>query len=323
VVDTAGRLLFRKKGEEEGMLSASQLEYQLKIERSMRDKLESMFEEVVGAGHALARVSTELEFDQVNRTEEVYDPEGQVVRSEQLVNEESQRAGSDPEGIPGVKGSLATFSEAGDGKKGSGNSDMRNNVTRNYEITKTTRNVRESLGKVKRLSVAVMVDGTYERSVDKDGNTSLKYTARNADELKWFEKMAQNAVGFDPERGDRLEVVSMPFASSQVVETPPGALDKWQAIIERMAMPLVYLLIGVGFILFVVRPFLSLMSGRQLADQRKAIMAQVASEEPVPQEEDLTLKPLGMSDRDRMYKLAQSDPSRAADLVRRWLREKQ
>jgi flagellar M-ring protein FliF len=320
VVDTAGHLLFRKRGDDPTMLSGTQLEYRLSIEQNMRGKLESMFEEIVGVGKAVARVSVELDTDQSDTTEEVFDPEAQVVRSEQLLNEANQEAGPDPAGIPGVKGNLATFNEGKDGS-GGGASNSRNNVTRNYEISKTIRHTKSRSGAIKRLSVAVMVDGSYEKIVDKDGNSEIKYTPRSDDDLKRFTSMAQNAVGFDADRGDRLEVVGLSFLSSRAVEAKADVMSKYQEILERFAQPMIYLLLSICFIFFVVRPFFRLLSTKQLEEQRRAMLAKVDEEETQITEEELALKPLGMSDKERIYKLAQSDPDRAADLVRRWLRE--
>ena len=326
VVDTAGRLLFRKRGGEMGQLSDSQLEYQQSMERALREKLESMFEQVVGVGKAIARVSVELDFNQTDTTEESFDPEGQVVRSEQLLNEGNAQPGSTPQGIPGVKGNLATFNETGGGAGATGANANRNNVTRNYEVSKTVKRVKESMGKVKRLSVAVMVDGTYEKSVDKDGKAALKYIQRSPDDLKWYDKMAKNAVGFDPERGDQLEVVGTSFAASMESEAMVSGdtMGRWQLLIERLAQPIIYLLVAICLILFVVRPFFRLLSHKQMEEQRRTTLAGrgggVLEAEMTP-EEELALKPMGVSDREKIYKLAQSDPDRAADLVRRWLRE--
>lgn len=323
VVDTAGRLLYRKRGGELGQMSDSQLEYQQGVEKSLRDKLETMFEEVVGAGKAIARVSVELDFNQVDTTEELFDPEGQVVRSEQLLNEDSAQPGSTPQGIPGVKGNLATYNETGDGAAGGANS-RRNNVTRNYEVSKTVKRVKSAMGKIKRLSVAVMVDGTYVNGVDKDGKPTVTYSPRTPEDLKWYEKMAKNAVGFDPERGDQLEVVSTSLAASLAPETKTDGFERWQQLIDRLAQPVIYLLISICFVFFVIRPFFRVLSNKQLEEQRRVVAATkslVGEGGEGGLDEDVSLKPIGISDKEKIYKLAQTDPDRAADLVRRWLRQ--
>ena len=319
VVDTAGRLLFRKDGSEEAVLSASQLEYQVKLENGLRRKTESMIEEIVGINRVQARVTAEIDFSRMEQTEDIYDPEGQVIRSEQLLSENDVSEGGSTGGIPGVKGDLATY--AGAGGAGSGESSRRrSNLTKNYEISKITKHSQAAPGAVRRLSIAVMVDGTYEKAVDKDGNASLKYIARTREEMQQFKKIVQRAIGYDEERGDQVEVVNMPFALSSVIEPEPDPLEKWRDLMEQFLMPFVYLIIGVLFMLLVVRPFFRILSKKRFdetAEGRKAAMKGVEEGE----EEDLTLKQPGLTDKERMYRLAQSDPDRAADLVRRWLRE--
>lgn len=321
IVDTSGRLLFRNRGDDESAVSGTQLEYKLNIEKTMRTKVESMLEEIVGSGRALARITTNIDFNRVNTTEEVFDPEGQVIRSESLLNEEHVAPGEDPKGIPGVKGDLATFAEAGNGGTSAGGSNVKNNVTRNYEVSKTVRHTQSSFGEITRLSVAVMVDGTYEKTVDKDGKASLQYKPRSAEEIKWFEDMVKNALGFDPERGDKVEVVGMSFSAFNTLEPEPELIDKLQPMIEQATMPLVYLVTAICAILFIIRPFFALLSRTQMQVQRVGVKGEAEVDAIKEEEENLTLKPVGLNDRERIYKLAQSDPDRAADLVRRWLRE--
>ncbi len=318
LVDTAGHLLFRKEGDSDSMMSATQLEYQRKIETSMRRKLETMFEEVVGVHKVIARVSADVDFNHVDIAEEAYDPEVQVVRSEQLLAE-NDGAGDPQEGIPGVKGQLATFTEAGKGGDGAGGFSRRN-VTKNYEISRTTTRTKKAIGQIRKLSVAIMVDGHYEE-VEKDGKFSREYAPRTDEEVASFLIMARNTVGFDIDRGDTVEVKSMPFHLSQYIEPKQDAFDKYKGLVSQLALPLVLLLVAIGFVMFVVKPFFRLMTQQQLAAQQAADQAEKDLQPEEEGDEDFSLTPLGMSDKERIYKLAQSDPDRAADLVRRWLRE--
>ncbi len=325
VVDTAGHLLFRREGDEPGMLSSDQLEYKLKLESNMRRKLETMFEEVVGVGKVIARVSADVDFNQVNTTEELYDPDGQVVRSEQLSNESNKQNGDSTKGIPGVKGDLATFSgTSGGGSNSSGSS--RNSVTRNYEISKTVKKTKDSVGTIKKITVALMVDGSYKMVKGPKGRMISEYVPRSKAELASFTRMAQKAVGLDPDRGDTIEVVSMPFFTSNTQVESTGNGSKWQQLVIRLAQPIMYLILAVCFILFAARPFFRLLSNKQLEEEKQAMLAAsrlstAGGQNGGEKEEDLTLPSKGMSDKEKIYKLAQSDPDRAADLVRRWLRE--
>ncbi|WP_049824370.1 flagellar basal-body MS-ring/collar protein FliF [Desulfurivibrio alkaliphilus] len=143
LVDTAGRLLYRKRGDLDSVLSGTQLEYQHSVENTARRKIESMLEEVVGVNRVRASVTADIDFNRVNLTEEIFDPEEQVVRSEQILSETDER-GERARGIPGVKGELATF--AGEDGAVTGSSYERSNITRNYEISRQTRQVQEAGG---------------------------------------------------------------------------------------------------------------------------------------------------------------------------------
>jgi flagellar M-ring protein FliF len=318
VVDTTGRLLFHEDGDETTVLSSDQLEYQLTIEKTLRKKIEGLLAGAVGSEHVRARVTAELDFDRTNLTEENFDPDEQVVRSEQTVTEQNRKSVEIPQGIPGAKGQLASYSDQSD-KEAAGNTSSRKNITRNYEISRVTRQVQQATGTIRRLSVAVMVDGTYEKVIDKDGKTSLKYRPRSSEEMQLFEKMVKNAIGYSQDRGDQVEVTNISFTAPPVAAPETHSLDQWRELIERLAMPLIYLLLVIVFLLFFVRPLFRLMAAKQTETRRTAGLAQ--SENPEGREENLTRSPRGMTDQERICKLAQSDPGRAADLVRRWLRK--
>ncbi len=325
VVDTSGRLLFRKKGGEESFMSATQLEYQASIEEGLRHKVETMLEEVVGVNRVRAQVTAEIDFSRVNVMEESFDPETPVVRSEKLHIEGEDAAGLDGAGIPGVKGSLATFAGEGAGGGGQSSSFKSNDVTRNFEISKTTKHVQEPTGSIKRLSVAVMVDGTYDKTENEDGETVLQYKARTPEEMQWFDKLVKNAIGYNEDREDQVEVANMPFALSSVVEPETKLVDRGFEILERLVMPIIYIVGGILFILLFLRPMLRMLAaqpaGRPAVRKAAGEGRKPSASEYVEDEEDLHLAPRQMTDKERIYHLAQSDPDRAADLVRRWLRE--
>jgi flagellar M-ring protein FliF len=318
VVDTTGRLLFQRDGDDGAIFSATQLEYQSSVEEALRRKVESLLAGTLGSERVQARVTADIDFSRVNSTQENFDPDEQVVRSEQLLTEDDRKSSRSPQGIPGVKGELAGFGDADGGMVGSGYS--RNNVTRNYEISRVTRHVQEATGTVRRLSVAVMVDGSHEKVVDKDGNTSLEYRPRTSEEMQWLERIVKNAVGFNEERGDQVEVVNVSFALPQVADFQVDPMEQWRDLVEMLAMPVIYLMLAITFLLFVVRPFIRLLTTKQNEARKSAELA-AQKEQSQPREEDLSLAPRALSDQERIYKLAQSDPGRAADLVRRWLRE--
>ncbi len=185
VVDTYGNLLYGGFDSPAG-LSDAQLDIKRSVERYLEQKASSMLAGVLGPGKALVRVNADLDFTQIDRTEERYDPEGVVPRSE-----ESSR-----EAIP---------SSDGQGSK--------EHTITNYEISRTVAHIVESSGNIKRLAVAVVVDGKYEI---KDGKK--EYVPRSEEEKNKIKDLVSQAVGLNPKRGDTITINEMPFDKSVVEE---------------------------------------------------------------------------------------------------------
>ncbi|MEW6220010.1 MAG: flagellar basal-body MS-ring/collar protein FliF [Thermodesulfobacteriota bacterium] len=320
LVDTNGRLLFQKEEDAETAgTSTSQIEYQTRIEQVLRKKVEDMLEGVVGPNKVVARVTAEVDFSRRSVTEENFDPESQAVRSEQLLTERTLGEGEPAAGIPGVKGSLATTTAEADSGAVAGRTYFRNNVTRNYEISRITRQILGPTGSISRLSVAVMVDGTY-RTAEEDGKPVTRYEARASDEMKRFESLVKNAIGYNEERGDQVEVVNLPFASME--KAAPTPVEVAVGLGERFAMPVAAVLIAALFILFVIRPFLRVLLAKAPAPRPVPVEVPPAPPVSAEVEEGPALpKARPLTDKERMHRLAQTDPDRAADLVRKWLRE--
>ena len=170
VVDTKGNVLSKPSGDVAGM-SASQFEYQGNYAKDIETRIASILEPVVGKGKVRAKVSAELDMSRVETTEEKFDPESQVVRSEQKQTEKSSTVGAS--GVPGVTSNLP-------GKKAAAStpsqgSSEKQNQTVNYEITKVISRTVNAPGMVKKITAAVLVDGTY---VAQQGSKEMKYVPR-------------------------------------------------------------------------------------------------------------------------------------------------
>lgn len=257
VADDQGNLLARGDGGTEGagIVASAATDARAALEKRLKSQIESLLEQSVGAGGVEAQVSVEMDFDRVTESSEVYDPDGQVVRSTQTVEDGS--SSTEAEAEPNV--SIANELPEGEPEGGAAQSqrtDQRTEETVNYEISKTIKNhVREG-GTVRKLSVAVLVDGTYATA--EDGTQT--YQPRPAEELEQLAALVRTAVGYDADRGDSVEVVNMPFAR-EAEETlpedsgPPLGLVKSDYMrIAEMAV----LLIGVALIaLLVLRPLIA------------------------------------------------------------------
>lgn len=311
VVDTSGRVLYRENaGEEE--ISTEQLAYRRRLEEAYREKIEGLLAQALGPGHALARVSVEIDFTKEVFSEETYDPEGTAIRSELL--EEEQKEGAQDAGVPGVKGALANKIEGNTKALSRSEKEFRRSVTKNYEVSKISRQRELSPGAVKRISVAVLVDADLLKpaSETKEGEAQAA-----EDRLALVERLVKGAIGYNPDRGDQVEVISLPFEG--LVEA--SAQPSWMDYVDRFARPVTEVLLAVLFLLFVVRPvlrtFLKQMEPEPPPPPEEALPgeggageeAALEGEEPVPLPQEIALG------------IIQNQPERAAILVRRWLAE--
>ncbi|MBW2565165.1 MAG: flagellar M-ring protein FliF [Deltaproteobacteria bacterium] len=215
VVDNSGKMLAGfKDGNEAGKTSSNQLEFQERLEKSMDNRVKTMLEKALGIDNAIVRVSCLLDFKRREMTEERYFPENKVVRSEQILSETSGGSGINPRGVPGLRANIAK-------RKKTGKEDtleyQKEDKTVNYEIGKMTSVISEPTGEIKRISVAVVVDGTYAKLKARGGKQSWKYIPRTPEEMKTLENIVKRAVNFDPNRGDAVEVANIAFETDKIM----------------------------------------------------------------------------------------------------------
>lgn len=210
IVDDKGNLLARPTDNANAStVNTNQDELRASFEQAQARKIEDLLAQTLGYGRVRAQVSAELDFDRITTQSEIYDPESQVVRSQQQVTEENANkdggggagAASVSSNLPGSLGQTAPEGEA------TGSSSNRSEQTLNYEINKTVRSQVHEAGKVRRLSVAVVVDGSYKTGEDK----KQEYVPRTPEEMEQIKSLVRSAVSFNPARGDTLEVANMRF----------------------------------------------------------------------------------------------------------------
>ncbi len=245
VADSTGKVLFQP--EEEGSLNGltqTQLDHKLLLQGNLERRIEEMLMPVVGAGRVIAKVNADLDFSQKTIRKELYDPEKTVVRSE-------QRSESSTQGRAAIEGGVPDPNFRGDGPNGTTSDQNSNSETRttNYEINKEEQNIVSNVGEINRLSVAVIVDGTYTT----DENGKQVFVARDPEEIKRIRQLVANAVGFDSARGDTIEVSNIAFGGIDQEESlPVGAIIADYAL--RFGKPLLNALLIFLFLVLVVRP---------------------------------------------------------------------
>lgn len=259
VVDQRGRLLNMRDKDVNVVLAAKQLEYTRNLEETMLNRVNSILQPVVGMGRFRAEVSADVDFTAVEQTDELYNPDLPALRSEQTMDE-SRVGGAAPVGVPGAlsnqpPGPSSVPEEAsGEGVLANNGApgSSRKQATRNFELDRTISYTKHQQGRVRRLTVAVVVDDLS--SVD-PSTGDAKRTPWQQNELERLRILVQDAVGYSALRGDSVNVVNTPFVPEPpiVTEDVPLWEQEWIWDIVKQVMAAVFVLVLVFGIL---RPIL-------------------------------------------------------------------
>lgn len=323
VVDTSGRM-WTKGGEEDNVLklTSSQLEYKKAIEKDMESRIQSLLEKAVGVNKVVARVSVDVDTKQVERTEETFDPNSQVVRSEQR-NKEKVIGGTMAAGVPGVMSNLPNpVQNQPSGNVTPAQSQKQDEVI-NYEISKVVSRVVEPVGGIKKMSVAVLVDGSYETVKGADGKETTKYIARSDSELAKYTDMVRGTVGYTKERGDVITVVSTPFETG-AVETAPE--PEKQPLVPPYLVPVIIkyssmVLVAVLAIFFVLRPLAKKLMAENVVTAEPGEVRHALAEGA--QEYALQNgKPVEEETMAKIKKAVKDNPQQVAMVLKGWIKER-
>ncbi|MHB8068245.1 MAG: flagellar basal-body MS-ring/collar protein FliF [Desulfobaccales bacterium] len=350
VVDLNGRILSKPQDPlTPGGLSTAQMTFQRQAEESLERKVQSLFDQMVGPRKSIVRVAADLDFQKIDTREESYTPNKELIRSEQKTMERSSR-GSEAAGNPDANTELSkgTINAPPPGKgpppltppvglpaasKTSGSE--RQSELRNYEINRTLRQVVDQPGKVKRLSVAVVVDGTYKGK----GNT---FSPRTPEEMRQFTSLAKKAIGFSVDRGDQFEISSAPLAQ----QTPEGVVavgsgGNWKDTVMDSLKIGITVLLALAALMFLLKKRTAparrpLLEGPSVGTGAAAYQRQAAALSgggemglPPPQGQlagQIAAVPLTLPDavdgKEKIVQLINSYPDRAVEVLRLWLHEK-
>jgi len=325
VVEMSGGLLSRGSDEDQtSAMSRTQFEYQQKLEKNLQNRIQTMLEPVVGANKVVARVSAHLDFERINLVEEKFDPDRVTVRSEQRQKESSGGGKSGPSGSPDLQAQI----HPGQGVTGSSQTKgfERENATVNYEINKVSRQITNSVGEVKRLSAAVIIDGPYVQEKSQDGKTTSKFSPRNKKDMKVFEDMVKRAIGFNDARGDQVSVSNIPFVLQEEEKGAAQTEPWWLDYGKKAAKPAFNVILVCLFILLAVRPF------RKWIHQNGQILTQHAAALPPgsPPAGSLPAQAQGgagaaLSEGDpattNLLEISKGNPEAVAAIIRSWLSE--
>ena len=339
IIDVYGNLLTPKdEGEDSMGQEATRLQYQTEVERGYVQRVEQMLQKILGPGKVIARVTADMDFTSTEREEESYDPSGQVIRSERMVDQ-GAASGTTRGGVPGVVSNVsndpALLAPPGQNTTLEGNREQ----VKNYEVSKAVTKSSLARGKLLKLSVAVLVDGTYEAAPVAAGAAASAtevpkvFKPLEADTIERINSVVKSAVGYDQARGDSITVENIPFYA--VDEESAKSMDKkatFDLIFNGIskAVPVLFVLL---FFFVIVKPLVRFLVtptdaevdlSRLLPTGIKELEAELESERSKPQlptyEPTVDLEQLEelMAENSRVVK---DNPQQAALLIRYWLND--
>lgn len=330
IVDNLGNLLTKNYEDEDAMNAANNEVLRLEQERKMSSQVQSLLERTVGEGKVRAQVNLEMDFDQVVTKEEIYDPDTQVVRSQATVTEESYN--KDNENPVTVAQNIPNGDMVSTGS-GNASQSSRTEETINYEISKVVRNKVKNTGTIKRLSVAVMVDGIYEKNAE----GKMVYRERTPEEMEQITNLVKSSVGYDANRGDIVEVENMRFVNmmpetEEVQEVLIMGFTKDELI--RIAEGLGVAIVAILVILLVIRPLINNAfdvsnnnnDGRLLGsnpDDDNLLLSNFLNEADDSVEELINLNKIDgrvkVSSLKKVNEIVEKNPDAAVNVIRSWL----
>lgn len=315
-------------------------------EGRVRAQVEDIVTSIAGPGRARVQISAEIDYNRITREMQTFDPDGQVIRSTQTSNADSNNQdGKSQQGVSITNSLPAGAAEGGAGASGANSSiDKRTEEVTNYEISKTTSTEVQEGGRVKRLSVAVAVDGSYTT----DDKGTRTYQPRAAEEMQQIEQLVRSAIGFDEKRGDQLKVINLRFSQPELQELPPveepflGLVkDDYWRIGQFAGLGVIALLL----IFFVMRPLIQTLAAPQQAftaalpapqgaavalsaNQQAALMAPSAGALPPPGMSTQSMIDIAQvegqvkeSSVRKVGEIVAKHPDEAASIMRQWLHE--
>ncbi len=303
VVDSRGTILSSMQNESKlSKMTASQVDYQRNMEKDLAGRIQTMLENVVGAGKAVVRVTADLDFRVTEKTEETYDAEAPVIRSVQRNAEKTN---------PVLKS--GTVSENPEKEK--------LDEIINYEINKVVNKTVMPVGETKKLSIAVLVDGTYKKN---EKNEEV-YQPRTKNEIESLEDLVRKSAGLNTQRGDQVVVTNMPFTK---IEAEEAEASTWQNKVEVFSPVLRY--VGIFalmalILMFVIIPLIkNIMSASPAPRIAAARVPMGVAAEAYNQQ---TVAAAQAFDEGRVFtetdlakQMAQADSKQFADILRNWIK---
>ncbi len=326
IVDENGQLLADgEAGDNENVVGD---ERRAAFEKRLRGQIESIVSSVVGAGRARVELSADFDYNKITQTSDSFDPDGRVLRSSQTREESSSTAENN--GQVTVNNELPG-NQRQDNQNPARDETKKTEETNNYEISHTTKTEVTEAGRVNRISVAVLVDGSYV----KNDKGEMVYKERSKEELDRIATLVRSAIGFDQKRGDQVEVVNLKFAEPPVVgpfNEPTGLLGMLQFTKDDVMYFIelgVLTLLSLVVLFMVIRPLVRRILASEVipaAPEPLPVLPEPApAQSLVPTNTAVDVAQvqgqLHAQTMHRVGELVERNPNETASIVRQWLTE--
>jgi flagellar M-ring protein FliF len=287
VVDSSGKILY-KNGDPNSaiVLSGQQLEFQRSVERKLEETIQSMLDRFISANKSIVRASVDLNLRKVEKVEEEYLPNKGVITQERKSKERSANQSGKAGGVPGVASNAPVAPRkdvARQDSTGKTNETEREEAQVSYEVSKSVRKVIEPFGDVKRLSLAIVVDGKYEKVKGQKGEET-RYVPRSQKEMNDIKSLVARAVGYDEARGDKLEVLNIPFEAEPITDEK-GLIEKEEKkeMIYNLSKYGFYLAMAAALFFLLIRPLLAVFKTRESVPLKQIRDVYVKTEQFAPE----------------------------------------
>jgi flagellar M-ring protein FliF len=318
VVDNRGRVLtdLLDINNENQVLSSKELQIKRRLERDIEKKVRAMLSRVLGSGKVVVSASVEIETGSVKRKEEIYNPDMVAVVSQRKIKEKEKGQKKEPQGIPGSTTNVPPVVNTGSPSQTTERE--KQDVTTNYDVSKTVQESILPIFKIKRITVGVLIDGKYKKIVNKDGSIEYKFVQRPPDEMKIYESIVKSAIGYDPKRGDQVTVASVPFESKLLSQQGAEVGRKWN----------VWYFVAAGFILLITAGFMIIIfRKRKVPPPQKpmelpgaeTLLAELETKKKEGEFEEINLQqnPKYL----KLVEIGKDHPELLANVIGKWLKE--
>ncbi|WP_200763813.1 flagellar basal-body MS-ring/collar protein FliF [Nitrosophilus alvini] len=319
VVDNRGRVLTDMLEPSEEERPSDAVEMKKKIEREIEKSVQSMLSKALGPQKVVVRASVDIESSKVSQQDELYDPDKVAVVSERKIQEKEKGYRKKPEGMPGTATNVPAVIDRQQ-KEDVVKEKSRKDVTTNYDVSKSIIKTQKNLFSIKKLSVGVLVDGRYKTVKDGNNTETKEFVPRSKEELAIYEELVKSAIGFDPKRGDKVTVVSVPFEAPEAIEE--------RRMAEGLTAKEMALLAAIGVLALVIIALIGFLTVKGLKAKKEAKMAEEAAfAESMEEMKTMHEKEIELLDLERepayqkILQMTDENPQMIADMISKWMKE--